>query len=178
MGPPVAVANAQQQWRYRGKWHLLAGGLARVYLSRRSAEGETSGRSGTASRERACSSNLAPPQSAEVHDPGVMDQRPAPSSWKRRILVLHRRPHPALPSVRMDVSDPVGRDPVSAGIRLPAAGTVERLRPADRTRSRPRGLHIPEKAVEVPERLVEPLAQVLELPDALLTVRQQPVDPG
>jgi hypothetical protein len=87
-------------------------------------------------------------------------------------------PHPALPSVRMDVSDPVGGDPIGAGIGLPAAGAVERFRPADRTWSRPRGLDIPHKAIEVPERLVEALAQVLELPDTLLAVGQQSVDPG
>ena len=70
----------------------------------------------------------------------------------------------------MDVSYPVGRDPISADIGLAAAGAVERFRPADRTRSRTRCLDIPQKTVEVPERLVEPLAQVLELSDAFLAV--------
>jgi hypothetical protein len=99
-------------------------------------------------------------------------------SRKRGVLLLHRRPHPALPSVRMDVGDPVGRDPIGAGIGLPAAGAVERFRPADRTRSRPRRLDIPHKAIEVPECLVEALAQLLELPDTFLAVGQQSVDPG
>jgi hypothetical protein len=78
----------------------------------------------------------------------------------------------------MDVSNPVGRDPVSACIGLSAAGAVEGFRPADWSGSPPRGLGIPQKTVEVPERLVEPLAQVLDLSDALLAVGQQPIDPG
>jgi hypothetical protein len=78
----------------------------------------------------------------------------------------------------MDVSDPVGRDPIGTGIGLSAAGAGKRFRPADRAGPRPRGLDIPQKTVEVPESLVEPLAQVLELPDALLAVGEQTIDPG
>ena len=78
----------------------------------------------------------------------------------------------------MDLSDPVGRDPVSAGIGLAAVGAIERFRSADRTGSRPGGLDIPQKTVEVPECLVEPPPQVLKLPDTLLAIGQQAVDPG
>jgi hypothetical protein len=71
----------------------------------------------------------------------------------------------------MDVSDSRAGDPIGARIRLAAVGAVERFRPADRSGTNPRGLGIPQKTVEVPECLVEPLAQVLEL-DALLAVGQ------
>src|SRR5437764_841649 len=70
---------------------------------------------------------------------------------------------------------PIGGHPVGAAVWLPAARTP---RPRFSWPSwRAVGRNVPQQAVEVPIGLVQPLARVLDLPDTLLPVSRQLLDP-